>query len=338
MIDQLLPGRPNNFYARLMHHAGLCRPGCLFCQRAERRRPLSPSCDSSCYDCLRDYDNADLHGLLDWRLGLDLAALSAGGAAIDLDQPHWIGLAERAATNLARGLADASATQFGRFHAVFRGDRLMAILTHPLWSPNHPALEQLARECCLSPLDLPCCTVFDALRRPGWFLAQQHVTGGLLLPHRPDAPAIPVAGGAQAPLFDLSELLLPDAKPLGQVAAPAGLNGDCFTVNYSRPDLSDVVPLGGLAIFRRLAADEALPAQGEIVLVRHPGLPAGIAAGEFRYMRLVRPGGNDRLVRVSLRPRSSAVGAATRTVEMTPEEFELFRPYAILVHPSTTGS
>src|SRR5205807_7798002 len=30
------------------------------------------SCDSSCYDCLRQYRNMSYHGLLDWRLGLSL--------------------------------------------------------------------------------------------------------------------------------------------------------------------------------------------------------------------------------------------------------------------------
>lgn len=32
-------------------------------------------CDSSCYDCLRDYGNVAVHGLLDWRLGLELAEI-----------------------------------------------------------------------------------------------------------------------------------------------------------------------------------------------------------------------------------------------------------------------
>lgn len=33
------------------------------------------SCDSSCYACLRDYGNVGVHGLLDWRLGLELAEI-----------------------------------------------------------------------------------------------------------------------------------------------------------------------------------------------------------------------------------------------------------------------
>mgnify|MGYP004642169965 CR=1 FL=1 len=36
----------------------------------------SSSCDTSCYDCLQDFHNKDLHLLLNWRLGLDLSEIS----------------------------------------------------------------------------------------------------------------------------------------------------------------------------------------------------------------------------------------------------------------------
>lgn len=36
------------------------------------------SCDASCYACLRDYGNVAVHGLLDWRLGLELAEILSG--------------------------------------------------------------------------------------------------------------------------------------------------------------------------------------------------------------------------------------------------------------------
>ena len=35
------------------------------------------TCDCSCYDCLRDYYNQQSHSILNWRLGLDLAHISA---------------------------------------------------------------------------------------------------------------------------------------------------------------------------------------------------------------------------------------------------------------------
>ena len=33
-------------------------------------------CDTSCPDCLRSYSNLSYHSLLDWRLGVDMAALA----------------------------------------------------------------------------------------------------------------------------------------------------------------------------------------------------------------------------------------------------------------------
>src|SRR5439155_25840727 len=35
-------------------------------------------CDWSCPNCLRSWDNRRTHGLLDWRLGLDVAELALG--------------------------------------------------------------------------------------------------------------------------------------------------------------------------------------------------------------------------------------------------------------------
>ena len=64
--------------------------------------PHALDCDGSCYDCLRDYSNADLHAILDWRLGLDLADIARSpGAQVSLDHSRWVKLAERAAQSFA---------------------------------------------------------------------------------------------------------------------------------------------------------------------------------------------------------------------------------------------
>lgn len=41
-------------------------------------------CDTSCNLCLRDFYKMPYHGLLDWRLGLDMASLATTGVAPDL--------------------------------------------------------------------------------------------------------------------------------------------------------------------------------------------------------------------------------------------------------------
>lgn len=55
---------------------------------------LAPShsieCDSSCYDCLRDYSNQDMHSLLNWRLGLDVAKIADSINYVpSLNEPYW---------------------------------------------------------------------------------------------------------------------------------------------------------------------------------------------------------------------------------------------------------
>lgn len=47
-------------------------------------------CVGSCYDCLRDFSNQKYHHILSWRLGLDLARLSANKCQdISFDTPYW---------------------------------------------------------------------------------------------------------------------------------------------------------------------------------------------------------------------------------------------------------
>ena len=94
-------------------------------------------CDGSCYDCLRDYSNADLHAVLDWRLALDLSDLAVDAKAdLSTDNPRWASLVRRAEKSL-REVAP------GR---TFR-------LVHPLRSGSDRGPNP--------------CNVFDAVRRPG---------------------------------------------------------------------------------------------------------------------------------------------------------------------------
>jgi len=132
-------------------------------------------CDSSCYSCLRDYYNGKLHSLLDWRLGLDLVRIAVDprctSESISLQQRHWDGVAEKAAKALARGIPNTTVRVKDGFQLVWKDQRLVACLIHPLWAIDHPALLSLASALGIAADKLPVCTVFDAFRRPGWFLS-----------------------------------------------------------------------------------------------------------------------------------------------------------------------
>lgn len=98
---------------------------------ADLHRPRhADRCDSSCYDCLRDYYNMAYHPLLDWRLGEDLFALLAG-ETVDIS---------RAAAR-ERELAESFADNFDGEAIVLEADvsavrlaRRLIVITHPLES------------------------------------------------------------------------------------------------------------------------------------------------------------------------------------------------------------
>ncbi len=142
--------------------------------RALAGAPHAGTCDSSCYSCLRTYANSPTHAILDWRLGFDLARLAADASApLDLTQEHWTDLAENAARNLSR-LFPGARPELCEGHWVVRsGGDIEAVLTHPLWSRDHPQIKSLIARFGDARIPGCTCTVFDALRRPGWFLARR---------------------------------------------------------------------------------------------------------------------------------------------------------------------
>lgn len=102
-------------------------------------RPIhAENCDRSCPDCLRSYSNRFSHGLLDWRLALDLAELTLG---LPLGTGRWIDGAEARIANAfaafcAKSRLEVSVEQHAGL-AVIHKDARALVLGHPLW---HSAL------------------------------------------------------------------------------------------------------------------------------------------------------------------------------------------------------
>jgi len=107
-------------------------------------------CDTSCNLCLRDYLNLPYHGLLDWRLALDMARLMSNASTIidlqtslgDIQNP-WLRLQEgnnspisAILTNLGYGPAINFETLIGFVHKN-KNRKQVLILRHPLWTDNH---------------------------------------------------------------------------------------------------------------------------------------------------------------------------------------------------------
>lgn len=102
--------------------------------RSEYEGERHQDCTESCPDCLRSWDNRRLHGALDWRLALDVAALAAGEK---LPTQRWLSRAAHMADAFVRAYSPAipcHVEAVGDLHAVVRDDLKVAVLLgHPLW-------------------------------------------------------------------------------------------------------------------------------------------------------------------------------------------------------------
>ncbi len=91
-------------------------------------------CTSSCYDCVRDYSNQNVHNILDWRLGLDIARLASNpDAVIDFSVSYWRDYVFTTIKSMLRSngytVEEKQDTLIGEDPY---GDKY--ILVHPLWS------------------------------------------------------------------------------------------------------------------------------------------------------------------------------------------------------------
>lgn len=104
-------------------------------ERARWENPRhSRDCDRSCPDCLRNYGNRFTHGLLDWRLALDLTEVALGK---ELALDRWLrGRHDPVVTGFAAlasqvGL-DIEVGEHAGLVTITRGEHGL-VLSHPLW-------------------------------------------------------------------------------------------------------------------------------------------------------------------------------------------------------------
>ena len=146
--------------------------------------PHGGECDTSCNWCLRDFYNLSYHGLLDWRLAIDMARLSLDPDAIlDLVSPWdqkanpWRSLCEGRNAPIAvmlENLGYGEITKIGSLQ-VYRhpGYRRVSIVRHPLWTDAHPVYrsvkleaERIFKNCKIGALN-----PFEVIRHPAGVLS-----------------------------------------------------------------------------------------------------------------------------------------------------------------------
>ncbi len=132
------------------------------------------TCESSGYDCLRQYRNMSYHGLLDWRLGLNLLRVLANAefrAGLDNDftlpdLDGWLESAFERRDSFCKSFPATAAT-YGRLPGM-RVGRFQVVVIHPLWDPTQAAglLEEALEE--VGGAEARCLDSFNLLRRQSW--------------------------------------------------------------------------------------------------------------------------------------------------------------------------
>lgn len=111
----------------------------------------SSSCDRSCPDCLRNYGNRFAHGLLDWRLALDLAEVALGR---ELELARWIPGPDtppiRAFVKLCEQVGRPVSIEVHAGLACISREDSVLILGHPLWHVKEGAVQPQQNEAKLS--------------------------------------------------------------------------------------------------------------------------------------------------------------------------------------------
>jgi DEAD/DEAH box helicase domain-containing protein len=138
--------QPNEFQ-RLMDRGNPTIQGSIASQWINPQAHGS-ECDTSCNLCLRDYQNLAYHGLLDWRLALDMARLVSNPAsAIDLNsswgnfQNPWLNLVQGTIPAALQRLGYGATVQFGTLTGYVHQNarrRTIKMIRHPLWNDDHP--------------------------------------------------------------------------------------------------------------------------------------------------------------------------------------------------------
>lgn len=106
-------------------------------------------CDTSCNKCLRDYSNMPYHGILDWRLALDMARVAGGEMTVDLtsnwgDYPNpWRAITQDAIPATLKKLHYDLVETYNGLRVFVRSQinrNKVLIEVHPLWEDDHPLL------------------------------------------------------------------------------------------------------------------------------------------------------------------------------------------------------
>lgn len=158
-------GQPHNF-------TRLIETGQGWASELETHSTRGNGCDSACYDCLKDYRNMGYHGLLDWRLAVDLFGILSG-EGLDT-RSRWDDLVSSSLDSFSEGLG-FDRKEVAGMPAVVQ-DELWILSLHPLQAPDPASHDETVAE-AVDEIEAEGGTVyltdhFNLIRRPAWVYHQ----------------------------------------------------------------------------------------------------------------------------------------------------------------------
>ncbi|WP_158593393.1 DEAD/DEAH box helicase [Nitrosovibrio sp. Nv6] len=143
----------------------------------------SQECDTSCNRCLRDFYNLRYHGLLDWRMGLEMCRLAMDGSTtVDLSTPwgnhenpwarFFFGGRPIVRSILSQLGYEELLSSIGLPVYVNQQTMRLFIASHPLWDVTHPMLRNAFAEMDASypNMNIKAINPFKLIRRPTEYL------------------------------------------------------------------------------------------------------------------------------------------------------------------------
>jgi ATP-dependent helicase YprA (DUF1998 family) len=137
-------------------------------------------CDSSCYECLRTYENMGYHGILDWRLGLDVAQLLKNPNYIPKIDDKWLNLVTISLKNIVENYEGIEECWYSGVPGVklpFPGQEVTILFGHPFWNVKNEDyfIEQLSDATVEAQSEstngiVMYYDIFDLIRRPTWVI------------------------------------------------------------------------------------------------------------------------------------------------------------------------
>ncbi|MGB5968510.1 MAG: helicase-related protein, partial [Spirulinaceae cyanobacterium] len=136
-------------------------------------------CDSSCYDCLRQYRNINYHGLLDWRLGISLLKILANeaekcGLEGDFSAPelkNWLEQATESRDSFCTCFSSCKPQSFRKLPGFEVGNK-QVIIVHPLWNLKPESrigiLADAVSNTSTREIEPKFLDSFNLLHRPSW--------------------------------------------------------------------------------------------------------------------------------------------------------------------------